>query len=124
MCDHCSLLYAVTIFVSAFLLFEVQPMVGKIILPWFGGSAAVWTTCILFFQLLLLAGYIYADVTSRLLPPPAQGVLHALLLLLAWFTLPLNPSSELAQVGGGNPEWRIALVLGMSVGLPYFLLST
>jgi hypothetical protein len=119
-----ALLFAVTIFLSAFLLFEVQPMVGKIILPWFGGSAAVWTTCILFFQLLLLGGYIYADLTSRLLPPRAQGMLHAALLLLALFTLPLNPSSEFAQVGDGNPEWRIALVLGLSVGLPYFLLST
>jgi hypothetical protein len=118
------LLFAITIFLSAFLLFEVQPIVGKIILPWFGGSAAVWTTCMLFFQLLLLAGYVYADLTSRLLPPRMQGMLHAALLLLALFTLPLNPSSALAQAGDADPEWRIALVLGMSVGLPYFLLST
>ncbi|MFI4982964.1 MAG: hypothetical protein ACHQIO_21645, partial [Nevskiales bacterium] len=119
-----ALLFAVTIFLSAFLLFEVQPIVGKIILPWFGGSAAVWTTCMLFFQLLLLAGYIYADLTSRLLAPRTQGILHAVLLLLALVTLPLHPSPALATEGDANPEWRIALVLGMSVGLPYFLLST
>lgn len=117
------LLFAVTIFLSAFLLFEVQPIVGKIILPWFGGSAAVWTTCILFFQLLLLAGYLYADLTSRL-APRLQGLLHAVLLLLALLTLPLSPSASLAQANDTAPELRIALVLGMSVGLPYFLLST
>jgi hypothetical protein len=117
-------LFALTIFLSAFLLFEVQPIVGKIILPWFGGSAAVWTTCMLFFQLLLLAGYIYADLTSRLLAPRAQGILHAALLLLALFALPLNPSADFAPAGEGDPVWRIVLVLGLSVGLPYFLLST
>lgn len=117
-------LFAVTIFLSAFLLFAVQPIVGKIILPWFGGSAAVWTTCVLFFQLLLLAGYVYADLTSRLLKPATQGMLHAGLLLIALFTLPLHPSPNLALASDTIPELRIALVLGASVGLPYFLLST
>jgi SAM-dependent methyltransferase len=121
-------LFAITIFLSAFLLFEVQPMVAKIILPWFGGSAAVWTTCLLFFQLVLLAGYIYADLTSRLLTPRAQGVVHATLLFAALLTLPIYPTASLIPaVGDGGtvaPEWRIALVLAASVGLPYFLLST
>ena len=119
-----TLLFAVTIFLSAFLLFEVQPIVAKIILPWFGGSAAVWTTCMLFFQLVLLAGYIYADLTSRLLSPRTQGLLHTALLLLALITLPLNPSAAWAPAGDGDPVWRIAFVLAASVGLPYFLLST
>ena len=67
------LLYAVTIFVSAFLLFLVQPVVAKQILPWFGGSAAVWTTCLVFFQTALLAGYALDFVVRR--PPIAQGPL-------------------------------------------------
>jgi hypothetical protein len=117
-------LFAVTIFLSAFLLFQVQPIVAKIILPWFGGSAAVWTACLLFFQLVLLAGYMYADLTSRLLTPRMQGVLHAALLAAACLTLPLAPSVALVHTGDGAPEWRIALVLGTSVGLPYFMLST
>src|SRR5674476_1496993 len=69
-----TLLYAATIFLSAFLLFEVQPIIAKIILPWFGGSAAVWTTCMLFFQLVLLAGYLYADWTSRYLSPASGNI--------------------------------------------------
>src|SRR5580658_6125411 len=100
-------LFAVTIFLSAFLLFEVQPIVGKIILPWFGGSAAVWTACLLFFQLLLLAGYVYADLTTRLLTPANQGMLHAGLLLIALFTLPLHPSQNLALASGTGPELSI-----------------
>ena len=63
------ILYAVTIFLSAFLLFQVQPLIAKIILPWFGGTAAVWTTCMLFFQLLLLAGYVYSHAYVRLRVP-------------------------------------------------------
>ena len=67
------LLYAVTIFVSAFLLFLVQPVMAKQILPWFGGSAAVWTTCLVFFQTALLAGYAYSDLDVRRMTPRAQG---------------------------------------------------
>ncbi|MFS2055462.1 hypothetical protein ACEN8K_42520, partial [Variovorax sp. CT11-76] len=72
-------LCAATIFVSAFLLFLVQPMVGRQILPWFGGSAAVWTLCLVFFQLLLLAGYFYAERLARR-PLRTQAAVHALLL--------------------------------------------
>ncbi len=70
------LLYAATIFVSAFLLFLVQPVMAKQILPWFGGSAAVWTTCLVFFQTALLAGYAYSDLAVRRLAPRAQVKLH------------------------------------------------
>ena len=76
------LLYAVTIFVSAFLLFLVQPVIAKQILPWFGGSAAVWTTCLVFFQTTLLAGYAYSDLTVRRLAPRAQVRLHVVLLVV------------------------------------------
>ena len=72
------LLFAATIFVSSFLLFLVQPMIAKQILPWFGGAAAVWTTCLLFFQALLLAGYAYSHASLRLARPRAQAILHAI----------------------------------------------
>src|SRR5258707_1111248 len=68
------ILYAVTIFLSAFLLFQVQPLIAKVILPWFGGSAAVWTTCMLFFQLLLLAGYVYSHAYVRLRGPARRHI--------------------------------------------------
>ena len=68
--------YALTIFWSAFLLFLVQPILGKQILPWFGGTPAVWTTCLLFFQVLLLAGYVYAHGITTWLRPRSQALLH------------------------------------------------
>ena len=91
-CDYDSLLYAVTIFLSAFLLFEVQPMIGKIILPWFGGSASVWSTCLLFFQACLLIGYLYAHCSTRYLKPRQQALLHIALLALSVSLLPILPS--------------------------------
>src|SRR5881296_4076296 len=66
-------LYLLTTFLSAFLLFAVQPLIAKYILPWFGGSPAVWTTCMLFFQILLLAGYAHAHMVSTRLAPRAQS---------------------------------------------------
>ena len=71
------LLYALTILVSAFLLFQIEPIIAKAILPWFGGSANVWTTCLLFFQIVLLLGYLYAHAVVRYLRPKAQVALHA-----------------------------------------------
>ena len=76
------LAYALTIFLSAFLLFQVQPLMGKMILPWFGGSASVWTTCMLFFQSLLLLGYLYTHWLVRHLTPTRQSALHVVLLLV------------------------------------------
>ena len=88
-------LYACTIFLSAFLLFAVQPMIGKIILPWFGGSAAVWSTCLMFFQAALLAGYLYAHWSTRPLKPKRQAVLHVALLAISLALLPILPVTEL-----------------------------
>src|SRR5205823_3668554 len=73
------ILYAITIFLSAFLLFQVQPLIAKVILPWFGGSAAVWTVCMLFFQVLLLAGYVYSHAYVRLRIPARRHIHIALL---------------------------------------------
>ncbi|MEO8027370.1 MAG: fused MFS/spermidine synthase [Bryobacteraceae bacterium] len=117
------LLYALTIFLSAFLLFQVQPMIAKIILPWFGGSAAVWSAAMLFFQLLLLAGYSYAWVLIRFLKPKAQVLTHIGLLALGVATLPILPSAGWKPSPGDDPTLRIILLLGATIGLPYLLLS-
>ena len=115
--------YAGTIFLSAFLLFLVQPIIAKQILPWFGGSAAVWTTCLVFFQSTLLAGYAYADATSRL-GVRRQTLLHLALLALSLATLPILASNDWKPQGDEEPITRILLLLGVTIGLPYFILST
>jgi SAM-dependent methyltransferase len=115
--------YAGTIFLSAFLLFLVQPIIAKQILPWFGGSAAVWTTCLVFFQSILLAGYAYADLGTRL-GMRRQTILHAALLVLSLLTLPILASETWKPTGNEEPILRILLLLLVTIGLPYFLLST
>ena len=117
-------LYALTIFLSAFLLFLVQPVIAKHILPWFGGSAAVWTTCMLFFQSILLAGYAYADFTTRRLKPKTQAYLHIFLLVVSLASLPILPGDMWKPASGAEPISRILLLLLATIGLPYFLLST
>ena len=115
--------YALTIFLSAFLLFLVQPIIAKQILPWFGGSSAVWTTALVFFQSTLLAGYAYADLTQRL-GVRRQAMLHIFLLLLSLLSLPILASPEWKPLGSEAPIARILLLLLATIGLPYFLLST
>ncbi len=117
-------LYAATIFVSAFLLFLVQPIIAKQILPWFGGAAAVWTTCLVFFQGTLLAGYAYSDIVVQRLRPRVQIGAHIGLLALSLVLLPIIPGSQWKPTGPDNPVWRILLLLAVTIGLPYFLLST
>ena len=116
--------YAATIFLSSFLLFLVQPLIARQILPWFGGTAAVWTTCMLFFQALLLAGYAYAHATNAMLKPRAQAILHSVLLVLALATLPIAPSEGWKPLGTEEPISYILLVLAVTVGLPYLLLAS
>lgn len=118
------ILYALTIFTSAFLLFLVQPIMAKQILPWFGGSAAVWTTCLVFFQFLLLFGYAYSDWTTRHMKPRNQSVLHIALLVASLFSLPILADFAWKPVGDEDPTLRILGLLGATIGLPYFLLST
>ena len=117
-------LYAATTFFSAFLLFLVQPITAKQILPWFGGSAAVWTTCLVFFQTALLLGYAYSDAVVRRLSPRAQVVLHAALLALSCAMLPIVPGAQWKPSGSDDPSLRILALLTATIGLPYFLLST
>ncbi len=118
------LLYASTIFLSAFLLFQIQPMIAKMILPWFGGSAAVWITAMLFFQVALLGGYLYAHWSIRSLKPKAQVAVHVLLLAVSLALLPVSPALAWKPTGSEEPILRILGLLTFSIGLPYFLLST
>src|SRR5687767_7269081 len=118
------LLYACTIFASAFLLFLVQPIVAKQILPWFGGSAAVWTTCLVFFQVALLVGYAYSDLTTRKLNARTQVILHLALLAASLAVLPIIVDTAWKPTGAEDPGLRILALLVATIGLPYFLLAT
>jgi hypothetical protein len=117
------ILYAVTVFLSAFLLFQVQPLVAKMILPWFGGSSAVWSTCMLFFQAALLGGYLYAHWLHEELAPRRQAVVHSILLGASLLILPLQPDASWKGEALRNPSWAILGLLATSIGLPYFALS-
>ena len=117
------LIYSATVFLSAFLLFQVEPLIGKYILPWFGGTPGVWTTCMLVFQVLLFGGYLYAHLTSRWLGARAQAGLHLALLVGACLMLPIIPGEALLPSGTGEPITAIVLLLSLTVGLPFFALS-
>lgn len=118
------ILYALTIFLGAFLLFQVQPVIAKMILPWFGGSASVWTTCMLFFQLVLVLGYAYSHMLAGTRNRRRQNFIHLGILVLSLATLPIIPGARWQPSGQENPILRILLLLGTTVGLPYFVLST
>jgi hypothetical protein len=126
------ILFPSTIFLSAFLLFWTQLILGKYLLPWFGGTPAVWTTCMLFFQVLLLAGYGYAHLLTRYSKAVTQCLVHCTILLISLALLcylatiwdsPITPGSAWKPLGGSNPVLRIIKLLAVSVGLPYFALS-
>jgi SAM-dependent methyltransferase len=113
-------LYSFTIVCSSILLFALQPIMAKSLLPRFGGSAGVWVTCMLFFQVMLLAGYLYSWLITTYLSRKMQSMMHAALLVLSLATFSLRPVLH----SGGNPALSILGVLLVSIGLPYFLLST
>ncbi|MGA9393631.1 MAG: hypothetical protein WBV69_24580, partial [Candidatus Sulfotelmatobacter sp.] len=128
-----TLLFASTLFLSAFLLFQVQLIVSKCILPWFGGSAAVWTTSMLVFQILLLGGYIYSHVISAKVSANAQTRIHLTLLLIAFlmvlvlsFVWPsaITPSAFWKPRAGGDPTRDVMAIILVSTGFPFFVLST
>jgi SAM-dependent methyltransferase len=114
--------YGVAIFVAAFLLFQVEPLIAKMILPWFGGVAAVWTVCLLFFQAALLLGYTYAHLLTRL-PVRMQAVTHITLLAASLLTLPIVPSAAWKPAPAADPSGRILLLLTVTIGAPFVLLS-
>jgi hypothetical protein len=117
------LLFAGTIFLGAFLLFQVQPLIGRFLLPWFGGSPEVWTTCMLFFQVFLLAGYAYAHLLIRIPQKKLQPIIHIGLLAAALFFLPILPKESLVPTAGSRPILEILLICALTVGLPYLLLA-
>jgi SAM-dependent methyltransferase len=117
------ILLPLTIFLGAFLLFLLEPLFAKLILPRFGGSAAVWATCLAFFQCALLLGYLYAYLTTRHLATAQQGSLHITLLLVSLCFLPIAPHALIRVLDGNHPAGHILLVLSASIGLPFILLS-
>ena len=118
------LLYALTIFIGAFLLFQIQPIIARLILPWFGGAAAVWSACLLFFQVVLLLGYLYSHLLIRHLRPKTQFIVHATALAASLVLLRVIPNPAWKPHGGEDPVLRIVLLLAACVGLPYFLLAS
>lgn len=119
-----SAVFSTTIFLSAFLIFQVQPLISKYILPWFGGTPGVWSACLLFFQTVLFAGYAYAHFSIQRLRPRTQVWVHWGLLGLAALCLPIVPDTAWKPNGSEEPTWRILCLLATSVGLPYFVLSS
>ncbi len=118
------MLYLLTIFLSAALLFMVQPIIAKFILPWFGGGASVWTTCMLFFQVFLLAGYCYAHLLSRIGRTKVQALIHGVVVLVSLIAIPLSITSDNLVIDASSPEPKILMLLLLSIGLPYFVLSS
>ena len=115
--------YGITIFLGAFLIFQVQPIISRAILPWFGGSPSVLTTCMLFFQVMLVVGYGYAHFVSSRLSVRNFTLLHFALLAIALFFLPITPSEFWKPVAGEEPTLRLLLLLLVTISLPYLLLS-
>jgi len=116
-------LFSITLLVGSFLLFLIQPMFARMILPTLGGTPAVWNTCMVFFQACLLAGYAYAHGMSTKLPRRPQVILHAMILLLPLIVLPValpgrTPPAE------SNPIPWLLMVLALAVGLPFVVVST
>jgi hypothetical protein len=115
---------AATIFLGAFLVFQVQPMIARFVLPWFGGSPAVWTSAMLFFQVMLLVGYAYTHLIVARLDLRRQCLLHVALLLASLALLPVTPDAAARPVGGDPALPQLLAILTVSVGLPYVLVSS
>jgi hypothetical protein len=115
--------FGCTIFLSAFLLFVLEPLISKLLLPWFGGSAAVWIMCLLFFQADLLLGYLYAHLLVRRLGLRWQVAAHGTLLALSLLWLPVIPHVKWSPKPDEDPSWLVLAVLTGSIGLPYALLA-
>ena len=116
--------FAATTLLGAFLVFQVQPVISKCVLPWFGGTPAVWTTCMLFFQILLFGGYLYAHCLRTFFRPATQGFIHLTLLACAVLLLPIEPSDAWKPTGSESPTPYLLWLLLAHVGLPYFVLSS
>ena len=116
--------FSLTIFTGAFLLFLVQPLIGRYILPWFGGGPGVWTACMLFFQLTLLAGYGYAHYSRERFSLRRQALVHGALLVIALLFLPITPSAAWRPSAQNNPTVYILILLAANIGVPFLVLSS
>ena len=116
--------FALPVFLGAFLLFQIQPMVARRILPWFGGGASVWTACMLFFQVALLGGYLYAHVLVKRLSSRAMLMTHLALIAASLLCLPVMPSEAWKPTDASQPVLKILVLLAATVGLPYMTLAT
>ncbi|MDG2333715.1 MAG: ferrichrome ABC transporter permease [Myxococcota bacterium] len=115
--------FAAVVFASAFLIFLVQPMVGKRILPWFGGAPTVWILCLAFYQSALFLGYAYAHCLIRFVPIRAQVAIHALMSAAAMAVLPVLPGEGWQPAAAADPGLRIVVMLAVNVGLPFIVLA-
>ena len=115
--------FALTLFVSATLLFLVQPMFAKMVLPTLGGTPAVWNTCMVFYQGVLLVGYLYAHFSTKWLGSRRQAILHMAILGLPFFVLPIALVTQQAPTGGENPIPWLLWIMAVSVGIPFFAVS-
>ena len=127
------LAYTITVFLSAFLLFQIELIIGKELLPWFGGTPSVWTTCLMFFQMVLLAGYTYSHYLFDRLRSRFQRLLHfsliggsllVLLVLAFQWPSPITPDPSWKPEGSAEPIGRLLILLATCIGLPFFVLST
>ncbi|GAB6141430.1 fused MFS/spermidine synthase [Methylosoma difficile] len=118
------LMFACTLFISASLMFVLQPLFGKLLLPLLGGSPAVWNTCMVFYQSVLFFGYLYAHLVSTRLQARQQILVHGLVLLLSFVALPVALPDDLQPPTEGNPSFWLLWILLLSIGLPFFVVST
>lgn len=115
--------FAFSVFLGAFLVFQIQPLTGKWILPWFGGAPAVWITCVLFFQVMLFVGYLYAHLAVRRLSPRRQGFAYGLLLVAALCLMPVLPAETWRPQAEVNATLHILIMLSATLGLPYLAVA-
>ncbi len=115
--------FALSIFLGSYLLFLVEPLIGKFILPMYGGMPNVWMACLLFFQFMLLAGYLYAHLLTSWFRPQQQAIIHICLVIIVCAFLPITPSGSWKQISTENPTWQILMMLMSTVGRPFFILS-
>lgn len=118
------MLYAITIFLSAFLLFQIQPFIAKMVLPLFGGGAAIWTACLLFFQGFLLLGYLYAHLLTKLNQLNKQVIVHTLLVVISFVMLPIGLNTTGNEITQNAPLQNIVMLLLGAIGIPYLILSS
>ena len=115
--------FLLAIFLSAFLLFQLQPIIARFILPAYGGTPAVWTACMMFFQVALLCGYLYAHLLANFVPAKRQPIVHISLLVLSLLLLPVGTPDSWSPAAGGFPAIEIVVLLSISVGIPFVLIS-